>query len=111
MPVSGPERTPSCQRAGLLAVLGLSIALPLCLLFVPGETLTQDECCATAGEATATVLAELGRISRVVPPAPWLPWCDAQTGFAAAQPGELGQVTLGPRALPPRRAPNEARRL
>lgn len=111
MTVSGSQRTPSCQRVGLLAVLALAVALPLCLLFVPGETLSQDGCCATAGEATASVLAELGRVSRVVPPAPWLPWSDAQTGFGAAQPDALTHTALGPRALPPRRAPNEARRL
>ncbi|MGE0193569.1 MAG: hypothetical protein AB7T63_16205 [Planctomycetota bacterium] len=109
--MSGPERTPSSQRAGLLAVLALAVALPLCLLFVPGETLAQDECCATAGEATASVLAELGRVSRVVPPAPWLPWCDAQSGFAAAQPEDGEPLSLPTQSVLLRRAPNEARRL
>lgn len=92
-------------------MLALAVALPLCLLFVPGETLAQDECCATAGEATASVLAELGRMSRVVPPAPWLPWCDAQSGFAAAQPCDVEVSALVPQSVLPRRAPNEARRL
>lgn len=109
MPAARPHRL--LDAFGLLSVLCLAVALPLCLGLLPHDTLNTSDACATASEGTAALLAALGTAPRVVLPAPWIPWVAGADGVAlVAAAADTAQAA--PLAPPPAaHAPNESRRL